>query len=261
MSKSEVSVSRSLGVIDVYTAIDLDRTILKSTAMLYENIVPALKVVNGFDEETIELILTRERELRGQAFDFIAYGDKLASEHGLGPIVISELAEAIVDRQREASGQVKDDFVESILVNGTLQLMHELSSRAGERWGIMTSGGVRTQSLKYQIVSTIVREKLELSFPVQIISTEYKARTIVDEWYDRALELFILPDVVTGGRPLAARAVRLLDDKQQNLETGPDISPRMKGRIDLHLVQTAESSVVDGSTIQDILQKIQQPKG
>ena len=257
MLKSSKTTQSHLTLLDTYTVIDLDRTILKSTALFYQYIIPELSRSCGFSSLEIEQVQAMERAQRGRAFDFIAYLAQLPPEAIQPRVVVPELAKAIVDRQRDAKGLIQYGFVDAILVKGTLQLFEELSSRSNEQWGIMTSGGVLTQTLKSSIVSMIASELIDITFPVQIVSTEHKAQTIADDWYKPGLELYVLPESGVGDRDIAARTLRLLDDKQSNLSLDSNATSATHGSLELYHVQAAERIEAVGLSIIQILATLQ----
>lgn len=244
-------------VIDVYTAIDLDRTILKSTKLFYGYIVPALQRTYGYDDKFIERVLAEEERLRGRAFDFVAYVNKLACECQLPTIAIDEVVSEIVNQVRNTDGSIEQKFIEAIMQKGALELIGLLSSRPREAWGIMTSGGVQTQSLKLRILNEIIEASYQVSYPEEIIATEHKATTIMNQWYDRPRALFRIPPAVsTSTTPRMAKKVRLLDDKLINTTIPAELQNLAEGRLETYLVQAAEKLEFDGLSLVDVIKII-----
>ena len=243
--------------LDVYTAIDLDRTTLKSTSLLYNYIVPAIQATYGYDDSVIKEVFEKEKLSRGRAFDFIDYINQLAARDGLKPVSIENLASVVVDHERDADKHIKPEFIDNIFVEHTLELIHVITNRKGEEWGFMTSGGDHTQNLKLGIARPIIKEHLGISPRAEVIATESKAETIMSEWYDAEFDAFRLPDAIDREGLLFARRVRLLDDKPSNTTVPPEFIEASRGRFEAFRMQPAEQPEDGGMTIAQIIEKIQ----
>lgn len=244
--------------VDVFTALDLDRTILNSTKFFEAYIMPAVRTYyqrrdSGNVGGLMESIRRLEADARGKAFDFIAMLNETAPSFNLSPLNISVLAQQLYE-QHWGNEQQQQAFVDDIFADGALDLIDALEEEPGSAWAFYTTGGVQTQTLKMQIVGAILREKRGIeNVHAQIIASEHKAHDIA-LWYDEATGNFAIPHELTT-TVMAARQVRLIDDKAVNLQVDNVVSSAGNS-MELILAKRAETPDAGGESLAEIAHRI-----
>lgn len=218
--------------VTIFTGLDLDRTILKSTTFFQKYAIPHIGLYypddhnneladDGIDRVIVDTIHT-EKNSRGRAFDFVGYFNEQAAKRGHEKLDVYRLAEQIVDANRAEDGGITDKFVDDILADGALDLISVLQDEEEGRWAFLTSGGEMTQTLKLAVVGIIVQERMGILARARIVSTESKAREAVDQWYDRSDGKFVVPADMVDDRHMRVDYVRIIDDKERNLSFDKD---------------------------------------
>lgn len=222
-------LERGTNYVRIFTCLDLDRTILKSTTFFANYVIPHIKQYYADDgspevpteiEKAVGITIDKEGRSRGMAFDFVGYFDERAKDAGYDELDIYSLARQIVDANRDKDGGIKDEFVKDILADGALELISALEEEEDGLWAFLTSGGQLTQTLKLEVVKIIIRERLGISTQARIVSTESKAKEVVEEWHDRSDDLFVVPADMVNGRHVRVEYVRIVDDKVKNTDVG-----------------------------------------
>ncbi|HTK39584.1 MAG TPA: hypothetical protein VL362_01835 [Patescibacteria group bacterium] len=230
--------------LNIFTAVDLDRTVLRTTEFFEHYAIPNMRHYYwsrgevGLVDRAIDQTRVAEHASRGKAFDFVGDFDQRLRTLGHEDMDIDELARQILDANRDLeTGELLDDFITDIIADGGFELIQTLEAEPASAWGFMTSGGDLTQRLKLSIVATILRERFAIDVQGLIIASEHKAQDL-ESWYDESRQQFVIPTELSGGTTMYADELRLIDDKLKNLERGDAV--RLHDRIELIQARRAE---------------------
>lgn len=226
--------------VDCFTAVDIDRTILDSTAFFERGVVPALDdylrhVLGEGARQFLHELSEQVADTHGQSFDMLQMVDDKLRAAGLAELNPEVLIEEITQRNSD-DARISPDFIKAIMAPDSLMLLNQLSENPREAWGFLTTGGRTTQYVKAAIVERIVAQQIGYTPSTRIIATEHKARDMTG-WYDVARDDFSIPRDMTGGRQVYAHAVRLIDDKAKNLSNTGAFGEQ--GRIQVYLARKA----------------------
>ena len=244
--------------LQTFTVLDLDRTILKSTTFFEKYVMPAIAAYYAdlTDASVISAIMAvitrREQQQRGQAFDFIAVFNEIASEKNIPMLDSASLAEQLLKANVHEDGL----FVEDIIADGGIELLQALDAEPRSAWGFYTTGGQQTQSLKLYVMRRLLEEHyVKPPLHWQIISSEHKADTIAREWHDEETGQFTIPEQLAG-ELTRAEQIRVIDDKSVN--THVSAYNTASAGIKTFLVQRAESADTTGVSLTTVAQHIRQ---
>ncbi len=207
--------------IDYFTVVDVDRTVLNTSAFVEAVILPGIELYYTDDHkwanDTVR-DLTQQLALNiGNAFDVFTYVNQRADESGKKTVDIRALVQRVMSKYKNEKGRLSRDFIETIMAPGSLQLLKTLEDDPMTMWGFLTTGGEQTQTSKLLVINEIMREYIGVSANAQIIGTEHKAQDIAT-WYDAGRDAFEVPRELTDGRQVYARHIRMIDDKRKNLQ-------------------------------------------
>lgn len=217
--------------VSIFTGLDLDRTVLRSTTFFTQYAIRHIKLYysgdhsEGVEDSIDELIaetIYAEQKNRGNAFDFVGYFNDAAAMRGHEGIDVYRLAEQIVDANRGKDEKILRGFIKDIIAEGALELIKALQEEEGGRWAFLTSGGEFTQTLKLAVVGIVIQDELGILARAQIISGESKAKDIVERWYDRSDDKFVVPPAMVDGLHVRVDSVRVIDDKTKNIDKGKE---------------------------------------
>lgn len=222
--------------IEYFTAVDVDRTVLNTSAFVEAVILPGIELYYADDKEWANDAiqdLTQQLALNiGNAFDIFAYVNQRADESGKKVVDMRTLVQRVMSKHKNEKGHLSKDFIETIMAPGSLQLLKTLEEDPMTIWGFLTTGGEQTQTSKLLVINEIMREYIGVSANAQIIGTEHKAQDIAT-WYDAGRDDFTIPPELTDGRQVYARHIRMIDDKRKNLQY--DVHSIPKGRLLVYL--------------------------
>lgn len=241
----------------VFTVLDLDRTILKSTRFFEGYVLPAIEAYYGNSADNtvvakcIDTVRQQEQQRRGQAFDFIAAFDEVAQSRALPSLDSAQLAEQVLRANRRDDGE----FINDIIASGGIELVRALQAEPESAWAFYTTGGQQTQTLKLRVMQAIFDIYETTPMRWQIIATEHKARDIARNWYDKTTGLFRVPEALAG-EPAQAQRIRVIDDKTANVALEEGIEGG--SMIEAVLVHRAESADETGVALHEVAQKIRQ---
>lgn len=216
-------------ILERFVCLDVDRTILKSTTFAEAYVYPALVQIYSADNypaapeamRVIEAVQIEERRNRGRAFDYLAVYAEYMEQQGWQPARYTQVADVIIAQARDASGRISEQFIDDILVAGTLELIKTLQSRTP--WGFLTTGGQQTQRLKLTVIAAILQQELSITPRGMVIASEQKAEMINTVWRDPQVAGFRVPLELLEPAQVARRVV-MIDDKPKNLRhEGADI--------------------------------------
>jgi hypothetical protein len=220
-------------IVTTFTVIDLDRVLFK-TKNFYENVMlPNVARdcrLHTDDEELISKIVESARRAeiknRGLAFDFCEFMQTQWQQHNFGDFDYRDLARRLVDGDDVASGRPLE--TKDIFADDATALIKAVAAEPDSQWGIMTSGGNPTQTLKLMVSGGLLAKEVQLIPRALIIQTENKAELIASQWYSDETGLFLVPEQLSDGRKLFARRVRVIDDKPKNLVIPKGLVPKGK---------------------------------
>lgn len=224
-STKSANLSQSPVEVERFICVDVDRTVLKTTTLFTDYIVPALRAIAEEDKtdnierqnhhQIIDTLVRDMAENVGRSFDFLA----VYNERTRGDIKLSTeaLASSVVNSMCQ-DGKISEQAINGMLANKTIDVLIAIDNLPDSRWGFVTSGGEQTQTVKLLILEQILAQTAKLPLRAQIISTEHKTRDIDTVWR-QANGLFAIPEELTGKPEVFARSVIMIDDKPKNLVT------------------------------------------
>lgn len=226
-------------IIEHFVLLDVDRTILNSTTFVEDYVYGTLRshyiaavpdVTEDAAQRVIDSVSQEERANRGKAFDYLAvYGEFMVARGAVLP-TYQTIAREILTNNRGEDGRIRQEFIQRILVPGTLELIQAIDASAP--WGFLTTGGQQTQRLKLEILAAILEQECRVRSLGLVLSSEQKAHMVETVWYDETLAAYHIPRDLSP-QPLAAQRITLIDDKPKNLM-------HTASTITTHLVHAAE---------------------
>ncbi len=236
MPRSPLQQEHTRELVEEFWAIDMDRTLLKTDAMamyLYELFaVPAedragidahIAAQKGKSFDTFGYLSANypavfDAHYRGERYDYEAMVDRLVSVYG--------------------AGALRDE----LLLDGADRLLGVLEHRSIP-YGILTTGEEVYQTLKCTVLRRLLaRPELSVMI-VHAATVADKTNFLATQYWDEARQLFRVPDEMSV-RPLQARKLVVVDDKEENLATA---HRNMRAiHIGTHSLDTVAASVEQG---------------
>ena len=173
MQKSpEYSASPETPVYDehVLVALDLDRTLILSDE-LSQVVYAGLRTRFAEDSimrEVIDDVERLEHQQKDNSFSYLEMlrtllvlrvGEEIFKEHYDGVFDPKTIAKAVLDAHRDDSGKLNKEFIDTVLVDGTLDYIRELKA-TGAHVMFMTAGESVTQHMKIDLINAILREQI-----------------------------------------------------------------------------------------------------
>lgn len=185
--------------VDVFTVLDMDRTLLDTDAVT-ERLCRQLEH-HGVSPRQIEADLVFIRKQEGKSFSLLEY---LEAQYG------PELFSIVKQEMQERVGR---DDAEELLCDGAPELLRALDD-TDIPYAILTFGEPANQDFKLTLLRKLLgRSTADLHATVTDVS--HKATWLAEAW--AAENGFEIPAIFYGGVPLRAAQVVIVDDKLANL--------------------------------------------
>ena len=199
--------------VDIFWLLDMDRTLLDSDALSHI-------LYDLFELSPVEAALAQQMvdDNRGNSFDTFGYlqenyGDRIAShkERETGEYVYEQLVDAVLQKS------TIEALREALLLPGAQELVDALDERALP-YGVLTTGERVFQSFKLALLRRLLGHidlRGKIVHPDDVAD---KTALMSSTYWDENRQVFILPEELTD-IPTHARAVVMVDDKTENLQT------------------------------------------
>lgn len=178
--------------------LDIDRTLIK-TRHLFEAALESMKGnIEALTPELVVGLLKAESDNEGNAFDYIDWLYLYTNdEQLLDPEAIKDM---IVAAHCDENGRISDAFIDSIMVDGSLDLFEALED-ADIAAILLTAGGTTNQMVKILLLQQIVRQKAEdtgrrfvnLDSYVVVDNSKQRKTELANECTDGAKSFYIGP--------------------------------------------------------------------
>lgn len=198
-------------IVETFTVLDLDRTLLASDTLvelMYNELVRA-----GIPADKATSDLSFIYDQTGTSFSLFEH---MAQEFGEEAVNI--VKEAMLTQAKQ--GLLTHD---DVLCEGAKELVDYLIN-SDIPHAVLTFGEQNFQDFKIMLTRAILN-KTEEELPALVTSIHRKAEWIADAW-DTDGERFVVPMELTGGVPVEAEGIVVIDDKSSNLTSN---NSRIKG--------------------------------
>jgi hypothetical protein len=186
--------------VDEYVAIDMDRTLLDTDAVI--ELLCMLMTQHGATQSEMEKEIADIYSQTGTSLQLLEY---LREHH-------PEKIDVVIE---EALALAEDGAIKHLIFDGTAELFEELDKKQVP-FGIMTYGNEEDQQFKLSLLRKIINRDAK-SLPSIITQESYKALAITKWQKDVATEDFIIPVEFGHDTPIHTKRIIILDDKKDNL--------------------------------------------
>ncbi len=261
MSKHERETGPN--VLPVFTVMDLDRTIFKTTAFTNSYLHPhLLAYYDGPTQKIVAPIIDKlaqhEQDSRGQSFDFLQVLTSEMQGRGLLAPDAIEITRQILAANTTDDGRIKDSFIEDVLDVDIFKLATLLDDEGG--WGIVTKGGRDAQSMKLAIVRAIFEDRNMRAPGALIVQSDKKTDQVLTLWYEdndfsASYGMFTIPLALVEDEAVAASRLRIVDDKPENLRIVSEFEAADK--IETVCARRLEDGEGEGLTLADLIARLE----